>query len=118
MQMINDTYNHGSAPRHSDASRSAMMVSSVLHLMSSYAAGRADGPRPTLASSIQKHLDTLAGSSDLAPVMRATCQQLAEHWSHEVRRSATPVKKISLLQRLAAHIGWTPGHTGQSYRKQ
>ena len=65
-----------------------LLVSSALHLMTHYSAqaGR-DGACLKLASVIERHMKALAGHGDLSPVLRATCQQLAEQWASVVDKS-------------------------------
>lgn len=59
-----------------------LLVASLLHLMSHYTA-RGDGEQPCikLASVIERHLCALARLPDADPVLRATCEQLAERWA-------------------------------------
>lgn len=65
-----------------------LLVSAVLHLMSHYNANMNEtGVCVKLASVIQRHLKALADLPDLAPVLRATCQQSAEQWAAVVERS-------------------------------
>jgi hypothetical protein len=59
-----------------------LLVSSALHLMTHYSAQAGkDRACTSLASVIERHLKALAGHHDLSPVLRATCQQLAEQWA-------------------------------------
>ena len=65
-----------------------LLVSAVLHLMSHYAANVNErGACIKLASVIERHLKALANLPDLAPVLRATCQQLTEQWAFVVERA-------------------------------
>jgi hypothetical protein len=66
------------APRSQDL----LLVASLLHLMSHYTA-RGDGEQPCvkLASVIERHLCALSRLPDIDPVLRATCEQLAERWA-------------------------------------
>ncbi len=63
-------------------SQDALLVASLLHLMSHYTA-RGDGEQPCvkLASVIERHLCALSRLPDADPVLRATCEQLAERWA-------------------------------------
>lgn len=63
-------------------SQDVLLVASLLHLMSHYTA-RGDGEPPCvkLASVIERHLCALARLPDADPVLRATCEQLAERWA-------------------------------------
>jgi len=63
-------------------SQDVMLVASLLHLMSHYTA-RGDGEQPCvkLASVIERHLCALSRLPDVDPVLRATCEQLADRWA-------------------------------------
>ncbi len=63
-------------------SQDVMLVASLLHLMSHYTA-RGDGEQPCvkLASVIERHLCALSRLPDIDPVLRATCEQLADRWA-------------------------------------
>ncbi|NRR32857.1 hypothetical protein HSX11_22055 [Oxalobacteraceae bacterium] len=64
-----------------------LMLSAVLHLMSHYTASASEhGACLKLASVIERHLKALSSLPDLAPVLRATCQQLSEQWAAVVER--------------------------------
>ena len=55
----------------------ALLVASLLHLMSHYTAREAgEPPCVKLASVIERHLCALARLPDVDPVLRATCEQL------------------------------------------
>jgi hypothetical protein len=80
-----------------------LMVSAVLHLMSHYTARRSDsGACIKLASVIERHFKALAALPELAPVLRATCQQLSEQWAGIVERDMPRPKKSNLLSRIIA----------------
>ncbi|WP_296944118.1 hypothetical protein [uncultured Massilia sp.] len=88
-------------------SRHALMVASLLHLMSHYtvnsAAGQArdGGPCVRLASVIERHLHALARLPDADPVLRATCEQLSAQWAALVDSGLpAPVPKRPLLARI------------------
>lgn len=55
----------------------ALVISSSIFLLSAYARG---GGCRRLASVIVRHLDAVTERDDVAPVIRATCAQLREHW--------------------------------------
>ena len=77
-----------------------LLVSSVLHLMSHYTANLTEsGPCIKLASVIERHLKALAGRPDLAPVLRATCEQLSEQWATVVERAMPLPGKRNLFAR-------------------
>lgn len=88
--------------------RPELLVSAVLHLMSHYTANIAEtGPCLKLASVIERHLKALADLPDLAPVLRATCQQLSEQWAAVVEQRMPQPQKTGLLTRLAAGVRLT-----------
>lgn len=75
-------------PDLNQASQPELLVSAALHLMSHYSANAGDaGACIKLASVIERHLKALAGHSELAPVLRATCSQLSEQWAAVVERA-------------------------------
>lgn len=78
-----------------------LMLSAVLHLMSHYTANAAaDGGCVKLASVIERHLKALSALPELAPVLRATCQQLCEQWAAVVEQARPPQERASFLARL------------------
>lgn len=78
-----------------------LLVSAALHLMSHYSANSAQsGACLKLASVIERHLRALAGHSELAPVLRATCQQLSEQWAGVVEQALPQPPRASLFGRL------------------
>ncbi len=80
-----------------------LLVSAVLHLMSHYTArSQEDGACVKLASVIERHLKALAGLPELAPVLRATCQQLSEQWETVVERALPKPLKTNFLERWMA----------------
>ena len=80
-----------------------LLVSAVLHLMSHYTAGGAGSEGCTkLASVIERHLKALASLPDLAPVLRATCEQLAGQWAEVVENTMQASGKSNLIRRLIA----------------
>lgn len=80
-----------------------LLVSAVLHLMSHYTANNQESSSCIkLASVIERHLKALADLPDLAPVLRATCQQLSEQWGTVVERAMPPPEKFKLFTRLVA----------------
>ena len=80
-----------------------LLVSAVLHLMSHYNANMNEtGVCVKLASVIQRHLKALADLPDLAPVLRATCQQLSEQWAAVVERSLPQPQRRPFFSRLAS----------------
>jgi hypothetical protein len=75
-----------------------LLVSAVLHLMSHYTTNSQEASSCIkLASVIERHLKALA---DLAPVLRATCQQLSEQWATVVERAMPQPEKFKLFTRL------------------
>jgi hypothetical protein len=80
-----------------------LLVSAVLHLMSHYTANvNETGDCIKLASVIERHLKALANLPGLAPVLRATCQQLSEQWAVVVERAMPQPEKFTLLTRLVS----------------
>ena len=70
-----------SDPDEDDLRRQDLILSSVLLLMSRYAAASAEGVAcPRLAISIQCHLELLAERARLPRLVRQTCGLLAEDW--------------------------------------
>jgi len=68
-------------PNAHDLHRQDLILSSVLLLLSRYAAASADGTScPRLAVSIQCHLELLAERARLPRLVRETCGLLAEEW--------------------------------------
>lgn len=84
--------NHSAAAR-----RPELLLSAVLHLMSHYTA---NGGCTRLASVIERHLKALSDLPELAPVLRATCQQLSEQWAAVVEQARPPQERAGLLARL------------------
>ena len=82
--------------------RDAVMIASLLHLMSHYTA-RDENDRPCvrLASVIERHLCALSRLPELDPVLRATCEQLCEKWAGMVDEGMPrPAAKPGFLERL------------------
>lgn len=68
-------------PDPDDNRRQDLLLSSVLLLLSRYAAASADGAAcPRLAISIQCHLEILGERVTLPRLVRETCELLAEEW--------------------------------------
>lgn len=74
-----------------------LLVCATLHLMSHYTTG---GGCVKLASVIERHLKVLADAPGLAPMLRATCQQLSEQWENVVERTMPKAEKSSLFSKL------------------
>jgi hypothetical protein len=95
-------------PIYLEASRASehpeLLVSAVLHLMSHYTAnaGEEGGVCIKLASVIERHLKALASLPTLAPVLRATCQQLSEQWATVVENALPKPERQSILARIMA----------------
>lgn len=85
-----------------------LLVSAVLHLMSHYSvnANAADKDQACLklAAVIERHLKALSELPDLAPVVRATCQQLSEQWAGLIDQRLPPPSKLKRFSWL------TPGN--------
>ena len=92
--------------------RDAVMIASLLHLMSHYTA-RDENDRPCvrLASVIERHLCALARLPELDPVLRATCEQLCEKWAGMVDDGMPrPAAKPGFLERImrGGRLGASP----------
>lgn len=76
-----------------------LMLSNVLHLMSHY---HAQAACPKLAAMIERHLQALSSLPNLAPVLRATCQQLSQQWAAMVTAGPAPSApaRLTWLERL------------------
>lgn len=91
-----------SSPNHG-AHQPELMLSAVLHLMSHYTQRSTEGGACIkLASVIERHLKALASLPGLAPVLRATCQQLSEQWAGTVERAMPRPEKSTFLRRIMA----------------
>ncbi|HTH44014.1 MAG TPA: hypothetical protein VL528_02925 [Oxalicibacterium sp.] len=78
-----------------------LLVSAVLHLMSHYTTHHEESSTCIrLASVIERHLKALADLPGLAPVLRATCQQLSEQWALVVEKAMPQPERFGLLSRL------------------
>ena len=90
-------------------SQDALLVASLLHLMSNYSA-RGDGEQPCvkLASVIERHLCALSRLPTIDPVLRATCEQLADQWANVVDTRLPPPAptRVPLLARFMKN-GWS-----------
>ncbi|MBI3230691.1 MAG: hypothetical protein HYZ45_11095 [Burkholderiales bacterium] len=74
-----------------------LLISATLHLMSHYSA---EGGCLKLAAVIERHLKALSHAQGLAPVLKATCQQLSEQWAGVVERTLPQAQKKTLFGRL------------------
>ena len=84
---ISTAHTTSSEPRSQDV----LLVASLLHLMSNYTT-RGDGEQPCvkLASVIERHLCALSRLPNIDPVLRATCEQLADQWAVVVDAKLPP----------------------------
>ncbi|PRC93619.1 hypothetical protein [Solimicrobium silvestre] len=93
--MINQSANASSRPE--------ILIAAVLHLMSHYSTNNAlnkdHGVCVKLAAVIERHLTILSELPDLAPVLRATCEQLSEQWTMVVEHTMPQQSKSGLLAR-------------------
>lgn len=81
--------------------REAVMLASLLHLMSHYSARDGDErPCVRLASVIERHLCALVRLPGLDPVLRATCEQLCEQWAGLVDERMPRPAKRNFLERI------------------
>jgi hypothetical protein len=91
--------------------RDAVILASLLHLMSHYTArDEKDKPCVRLASVIERHLCALARLPDLDPVLRATCEQLCDRWAALVDAGMPPPVKRNFLDRImrSSRVGGSP----------
>ena len=80
-----------------------LLISAVLHLISQYNMHNlATDACVQSARTIERHLRTLSDWPELAPVLRATCQQLSEQWATVVERSMPRPEKHNLFARLVS----------------
>lgn len=101
--MAPEEMDSGLSAVNSTPSQPELLVSAVLHLMSHYTANVSEtGACVKLASVIERHLKALANLPDLAPVLRATCQQLSEQWAVVVERTMPRPEKMTLFTRLVS----------------
>lgn len=98
--MANDTTNATSSELHPASTPPEVLISAVLHLMSHYSVHTQERPCTKLAAIIERHLKALAALPELAPVLRATCQQLCDQWTEVVDRALRPAPKTGFLGRL------------------
>lgn len=82
-----------------------LMLAAALHLMSHYTAHAAGGGCVKLASVIERHLRALSALPELAPVLRATCQQLSEQWAAVVDQARPPQERAGIFTRLMKKSG-------------
>jgi hypothetical protein len=86
-------------PAQAGRSQDVLLVASLLHLMSHYTA-RSEGEPPCvkLASVIERHLCALSRLPEIDPVLRATCEQLADQWAGMVDARLPPVRQPLLAR--------------------
>lgn len=78
-----------------------LLVAAVLHLMSHYTANANEaGACVKLASVIERHLKALAELNELAPVLRATCEQLSGQWATVVEKTMPRPQRFALFKRI------------------
>lgn len=101
--MASETVNQALQESSTTPAQPELLVSAVLHLMSHYTANAQESSSCIrLASVIERHLKALADLPDLAPVLRATCQQLSEQWAVIVEKAMPQPDKFNLFTRLVA----------------
>jgi len=102
--MVNDKIDSAFVEPNTAPAQPELLVSAVLHLMSHYTANNDKESRSCvkLASVIERHLKALADLPNLAPVLRATCQQLSEQWAVVVERSMPQPEKFNLFTRIVS----------------
>lgn len=113
---MNVSFADPALPSQPPRSQDALLVASLLHLMSHYTArGDAEQPCVKLASVIERHLCALARLPDIDPVLRATCEQLAERWAGLVDEKlppAQPARQPLLARFMKASWGGKPVAAG------
>lgn len=101
--MASETVNQALQEPSTTPTQPELLVSAVLHLMSHYTANAQESNSCIrLASVIERHLKALADLPDLAPVLRATCQQLSEQWAVVVEKAMPQPDRFNLFTRLVA----------------
>ncbi|MEO6922007.1 MAG: hypothetical protein ABI171_23725 [Collimonas sp.] len=101
--MVSEKINRAFVEPNSAPAQPELLVSAVLHLMSHYTANSQETSACVkLASVIERHLKALADLPNLAPVLRATCQQLSEQWGTVVESTMPLPEKHNLFSRLVA----------------
>jgi len=101
--MVTDKMDSAFIEPNSAPAQPELLVSAVLHLMSHYTASNQETKSCVkLASVIERHLKALADLPNLAPVLRATCQQLSEQWATVVERTMPPPEKFNLFTRIVS----------------
>ena len=82
-----------------------LLISAVLHLISQYNRHHlASGACVQSATTIERHLRTLSDWPGLAPVLRATCQQLSDQWTLMIEQALPKPKpeRSAFITRLLA----------------
>ncbi|MBB5392346.1 MULTISPECIES: hypothetical protein [unclassified Herbaspirillum] len=102
--MVTDKMNSAFMEPNGAPAQPELLVSAVLHLMSHYTANNHQETQSCvkLASVIERHLKALADLPNLAPVLRATCQQLSEQWGNVVERTMPQPEKFKFFTRIVA----------------
>lgn len=101
--MVSEKINPAFVEPNAAPAQPELLVSAVLHLMSHYTAhSQESNGCVKLASVIQRHLKALADLPNLAPVLRATCQQLSEQWGSVVESTMPQPEKYTLLSRFVS----------------
>ncbi|WP_395823413.1 hypothetical protein [Collimonas sp.] len=101
--MVSEKINPAFVEPNAAPAQPELLVSAVLHLMSHYTAhSQENNGCVKLASVIQRHLKALADLPNLAPVLRATCQQLSEQWGSVVESTMPQPEKYTLLSRFVS----------------
>lgn len=101
--MTTEAISHKNSEAPTLAVQPELIVSSVLHLMSHYtAAHTTEDGNTRLASMIERHLKMLAELPQLAPVLRATCGDLAVQWAGVVERAMQPRQRQHRFLRFVA----------------
>lgn len=99
--MMNSFADESLPPAQPGRNQDALLVASLLHLMSHYTVRGESEQQPCvkLASVIERHLCALSRLPEIDPVLRATCEQLAEQWAGLVDAKLPAPSKQPLLAR-------------------
>lgn len=86
-----------------------LLMSSVLYLMSHYSvqARQQNGAETRLAQMIERHLALLAESAQLAPVIRATCEQLLKQWQELTEKTPAGTQIVSESPAPTSKFSWS-----------
>lgn len=106
--MLNDEIDSEYPAQAGVSSKSELLVSALLHLMSQYSVNAAQaGSCTKLASVIERHLKALADLPEMPPVLQATCRQLVDQWAVVVEQAVARTERPTLFARLVSGARFT-----------